>query len=257
MRRRPDWTSTQVGTFSTRPAGWPAAALALLSGAVLSGAFGWSSPAAQAVEAAPAVVGPMEAKAALESTVSSEAVSTMPTPANIARDEEAKAAAKESLERLFGGATPGGLSDLRAMQDQVRQLTDQLVKTTVGVTVGNAQGSGVIISKDGYVLTAAHVASRPNRDVLFLLSDGRKLKGKTLGLNRSLDSGLMKIDGVDDLPFAEMGKIDGMKLGQWCLATGHPGGYQEDRQPVLRLGRVQWISNDKTRGARCSTCTAA
>ncbi|MCU0876918.1 MAG: S1C family serine protease [Pirellulaceae bacterium] len=218
--------------------------------ALLSGTHWWSSSAALAVDAdaAPAVIAPTDAKAAVESAVSAETVSTMPTPAEIAREE----AAKESLERLFGGATPGGLSDLRAMQDHVRQLTGQLVRTTVGVTVGNAQGSGVIISKDGYVLTAAHVASRPNRDVLFLLSDGRKLKGKTLGLNRSLDSGLMKIDGVDDLPFAEMGKIDGMKLGQWCLATGHPGGYQEDRQAVLRLGRVQWISNDKTIVTDCT-----
>ena len=29
-----------------------------------------------------------------------------------------------------------------------------------------------------------------------------------------------------------------MKLGEWCVATGHPGGYQQDRPPVLRLGRV-------------------
>ncbi len=245
MRRRPDWTSAHPGRFSTHPLRWAAVALALLSGT-----HWWSSSAALAVDAdaAPAVIAPTDAKAAVESAVSAETVSTMPTPAEIAREE----AAKESLERLFGGATPGGLSDLRAMQDHVRQLTGQLVRTTVGVTVGNAQGSGVIISKDGYVLTAAHVASRPNRDVLFLLSDGRKLKGKTLGLNRSLDSGLMKIDGVDDLPFAEMGKIDGMKLGQWCLATGHPGGYQEDRQAVLRLGRVQWISNDKTIVTDCT-----
>jgi serine protease Do len=246
MRRRPDWTSAHPGRFFTRPWRWAAVALALLSGT-----HWWSSPSAIAVDAdaAPAVIAPEAAPAAIESTV---AVATMPTPAEIAREEAAKAAAKESLEKLFGGATPSNLSDLRTMQDHIRQLTDQLVKTTVGVTVGNAQGSGVIISKDGYVLTAAHVASRPNRDVVFLLSDGRKLKGKTLGLNRSLDSGLMKIDGVDDLPFAEMGKIDGMKLGQWCLATGHPGGYQEDRQAVLRLGRVQWISNDKTIVTDCT-----
>jgi S1-C subfamily serine protease len=64
------------------------------------------------------------------------------------------------------------------------------------------------------------------------------LRGKTLGLNRTLDSGLMKIDGQTDLPFAEMGGSDDLKDGQWCLATGHPGGYQDDRSAVLRLGRV-------------------
>ena len=48
----------------------------------------------------------------------------------------------------------------------------------------------------------------------------------------------MKIDGAADLPFAEMGISDVLKEGQWCLATGHPGGYQSDRAPVLRVGRV-------------------
>jgi serine protease Do len=152
--------------------------------------------------------------------------------------------ATASLDRLLAGASPMGLADLRVMQDHVRKLTDQLMKCTVGVQVGNAQGSGVIISKDGYVLTAAHVAGKPKRDVMFIMSDGRMLRGKTLGLNRTLDSGLMKIDGQTDLPFAEMGASDGLKDGQWCLATGHPGGYQSDRQPVLRLGRVLASAKD-------------
>jgi serine protease Do len=64
-----------------------------------------------------------------------------------------------------------------------------------------------------------------------------------MGLNRSMDSGLMKIDGAADLPFADMGVSDGLKEGQWCLATGHPGGYQSDRAPVLRLGRVLLLDN--------------
>ncbi|MDX1948510.1 MAG: trypsin-like peptidase domain-containing protein [Pirellulaceae bacterium] len=170
-------------------------------------------------------------------------------------DSAAPASAAEiaaaNLTRILAGAPPGGIDDLRAMQDRVRKLTDQLMKCTVGVQVGAAQGSGVIISKDGYVLTAAHVAGQPNREVIFILSDGRMLRGKTLGLNRTMDSGLMKIDGVTDLPFAEMGLSDVLKEGQWCLATGHPGGYQSDRAPVLRLGRV--LLSDKA--AITTDCT--
>ena len=73
------------------------------------------------------------------------------------------------LNRLLAGASPMGVADLKAMQAHVRTLTDQLMKCTVGVQVGNAQGSGVVISKDGYVLTAAHVAGKANRtrEVLF------------------------------------------------------------------------------------------
>ncbi len=147
-------------------------------------------------------------------------------------------AAKESLTRLLSGGTPMGLADLKSMQAHVRTLTDKLMKCTVGVEVGRAQGSGVIISKDGYVLTAAHVAGRANRTVKFYFADGTMKLGQTLGLNRTLDAGLMKIADVSDLPFAEMGAADNLNYGQWCLAMGHPGGYQSDRKPVLRLGRV-------------------
>src|SRR4030095_1140333 len=51
--------------------------------------------------------------------------------------------------------------------------------------------------------------------------------------------------------FAEMGASDAVKYRQWCLATGHPGGYQEDRQAVLRLGRV----SDNESGAIVTDCT--
>ncbi len=147
-------------------------------------------------------------------------------------------ATQERLDRILKGGTPGSVADLKAMQDQVFKLRPRLSETTVGVQVGAAQGSGVIISKDGYVLTAAHVAGTPNRDVIFLMADGRMLRGKTLGLNRSMDAGLMKITEGSEFPFAEIGVSDGLKEGQWCLATGHPGGYQSDRTPVLRLGRI-------------------
>jgi serine protease Do len=152
----------------------------------------------------------------------------------------------EGLRQLFDGGAPRGVADLRAMQSHVQRITDQLTRCTVGVQVGNAWGSGVIISKDGYVLTAAHVAGRPNleRDVEFRLSDGRKVKGKTLGLFRTMDAGLMKIVEPGEYPFAEMGNSNRLKDGQWCLAMGHPGGYQEDRGAVLRFGRITLLGND-------------
>jgi S1-C subfamily serine protease len=118
----------------------------------------------------------------------------------------------------------------------------------VGVLVGQAWGSGVIVSKDGYVLTAAHVAgagrNRGRGEAEFVLSDGRKLKGKTLGLFRTVDAGLMKITEAGEYPFAEMGSSDALKFGQWCLAVGHPGGHQEERGTVLRLGRIEGMDDE-------------
>jgi S1-C subfamily serine protease len=107
-----------------------------------------------------------------------------------------------------------------------------------------AWGSGVIISKDGYVLSAAHVAGQPNRECTFTLADGREVKGKTLGLFRTLDAGLMKITDPGDYPHAELGDSEKLKEGQWCIAMGHPGGYQSERGLVLRLGRVLLVRED-------------
>src|SRR5262245_14623932 len=152
--------------------------------------------------------------------------------------------AAASRQKLFAGGTRAGVADLKAMQAHVQKLTEQLKKCTVGVTVGAAQGSGVIVSKDGYVLTAAHVAGAPNSRVEFTLADGKTVKGKSLGLFRTLDAGLRKITDPGDYPFAEMGSSEELKEGQWCLALGHPGGYQEDRGIVLRVGRVLLNAKD-------------
>lgn len=155
-----------------------------------------------------------------------------------ATEAETTDANKERLVRLLSGESPKTVDDLKLIQTRVHELTDRLIACTVGVQVGPAWGSGVIVSKDGYVLTAAHVCGQPGRDVRFMLSDGRVVKGKTLGLFRTQDAGLMKITEDGEYPAAEMGKSDVVNDHQWCLATGHPGGYQDDRKPVLRLGRV-------------------
>ena len=167
------------------------------------------------------------------------AKATDPKPADVA-------ALPANLQKLFAGAAPGSVAELKAMQSHVQKLVEQLKKCTVGVSVGNAQGSGVIISKDGYVLTAAHVAGGPNRtnNVSLTLADGREVPAKTLGLFRTLDAGLMKITAPGEYPFAEMGSSENLKDGQWCLALGHPGGYQAERGMVLRLGRVLLNASD-------------
>ena len=148
----------------------------------------------------------------------------------------------ETLSRAtpvaFDKESPESISDLVEMEKQIRKVSKAVVPATVNLQVGNAQGSGVIVSKDGEILTAAHVIGRSGRPVTVILSDGRRIKGETLGLNRDLDIGLVKITEKGEWPVAEMGDIKDVKIGDWCLATGHPGGYRKDRPPVVRLGRV-------------------
>src|SRR5437868_2304260 len=75
---------------------------------------------------------------------------------------------------------PENIDDLKAIQKQVKAVLEKVVPCTVGLRIGQGSGSGVIISKDGYVLTAGHVSGKADREAVIILHDGRKLKGKTL-----------------------------------------------------------------------------
>jgi len=141
--------------------------------------------------------------------------------------------------------TTHSLDELLSVQKQVQAVLDRSLRATVGIRVGSAQGSGVIVSPEGHVLTAAHVISKPGQDATVLLSDGRQVRGKTLGVYTTLDAGLMKITDDGQWPMAEQGVSAGVGLGAWCVAIGHPLGYQDGRPPVVRVGRVLRTGDDQ------------
>ena len=71
---------------------------------------------------------------------------------------------------VFAKDDPESLSDLLEMEKQFRKVSKQVIPTTVNLQVGNAQGSGVIVSKEGEILTAAHVIGRTGREVRIILA---------------------------------------------------------------------------------------
>lgn len=147
---------------------------------------------------------------------------------------------ESGLERIVKGAEPQSLDELLALESQQAKVAEKVKQVTVNVQQGNSQGSGVIISEDGYVLTAAHVAGKPNLDATVVLSNGRRYRAKTLGMNRNVDAGLLKItdEPAEGWPHASIGESGRLAEGSWCVAVGHPGGWQEKRGSVVRVGRV-------------------
>jgi len=146
---------------------------------------------------------------------------------------------------------PESLDDLKAIQEQTKKVVDKVSAATVGIQIGGASGSGIIVTKDGMVLTAGHVSGKPGQKCTLLLPDGKRLEGKSLGRNPGIDSGMIQIISEGSWEFCEMGKSEDLKQGQWCIAIGHPNGYQKGRSPVVRLGRI--LNNGKT--ALTSDCT--
>ncbi len=81
-------------------------------------------------------------------------------------------------------------------------------------------GSGVIISKDGYIVTNNHVIENAN-DITITLFDKRQFKARVVGKDPATDIALLKID-ADSLPVLPFGNSDDLKVGQWVLAIGNP-----------------------------------
>ena len=84
------------------------------------------------------------------------------------------------------------------------------------------QGSGFIISKDGYILTNNHVVGNADKVTVKLL-DGREFTAKTIGTDPHSDVAVIKIDATD-LPMLEIGDSDAIEVGEWVVAIGNPFG---------------------------------
>ena len=163
-----------------------------------------------------------------------------------------------NLEFLWSGLVPESIAQLTAMEKHVADIVEQVKPATVNIQVGASQGSGVVVSRDGYVLTAAHVIGRPNQIARITFPDGTVKRARTLGSNGPIDSGMLKIiedktDDADDendnkvkarvrFPYLDMGESASLKEGQWVIAIGHPGGIDPDRGLVVRVGRIIYRS---------------
>jgi serine protease Do len=142
---------------------------------------------------------------------------------------------------------PENIDELKALEAATKKVVEKCSPATVGIIIGAGAGSGVIVTEDGLILTAAHVSGEPGKDCTLVLPDGTRIKGKTLGTNDKKDSGMIKIVETDPKkvpkggkwPFIPLGKSADLKKGQWVVSLGHPGGFKPGRTPVARLGQVQ------------------
>jgi len=84
------------------------------------------------------------------------------------------------------------------------------------------QGSGFIISSDGYILTNNHMVEEAEK-VEIELADERKFNAEVIGTDPESDVALIKID-AKDLPYLELADSDTLEVGEWVLAIGNPFG---------------------------------
>ncbi len=101
------------------------------------------------------------------------------------------------------------------------------------------QGSGVVINKDGLVLTNAHVVERVD-NVSVTLADGTICDGQVLGTDPVTDLALVKIEESTFSSFAPLGNSEDLEVGDWAIALGTPYGLEK----TVTLGIVSSLHRD-------------
>jgi len=133
---------------------------------------------------------------------------------------------------------------LSGFENQVTQAVERLSESIVsvssmrlerrffGIVPLEGQGSGIILDKKGLVVTNNHVIDGANQ-VHVSLKDGRTFTGEVVGSDEATDVAVIRVD-ADDLPAAELGDSEALRVGQFVLAIGNalalPGG------PTVSMG---------------------
>lgn len=131
------------------------------------------------------------------------------------------------------------LAQIKALEGAVQTVAEKGLPATVSLfsEKSESSGSGVIISREGLVLTAGHVVDGLD-EITVVFPDGKQARGKVLGSNRSKDAAMVKIHGEESWPFVELGDSKAVKVGDFVVSLGHAGGYDAVRTPPVRFGRV-------------------
>ena len=133
---------------------------------------------------------------------------------------------------------PENKKDLYAIQNRLRELLPKAKKGLVAIEANDGAGSGVIISPEGLILTAAHVIGKTGKKMKVRFANGKRASAISLGGSELSDAGMLKIIDEGPWPFVDMAKNQSSEIGDWCFGLGHPGGFDAKRGIVVRIGRI-------------------
>ena len=144
-----------------------------------------------------------------------------PSVVNIRTSEKVRASAgqgsdeemQELFKRFFGMPIPN------APRQSPRQNRPPAEESQP-----KGQGSGFVLTADGYIMTNAHVVDGAD-EVLVTLTDKREFKAKIIGADKRTDVAVVKISATG-LPAVKVGDVGRLKVGEWVMAIGSPFGLE-------------------------------
>ena len=141
-------------------------------------------------------------------------------------------------------------ADGMAGEDIYKKVNPSVVSVISTTAEGTGSGSGVIMSKDGYIITNNHVVDGA-QSVSVQLSDGTSLDAEIIGTDEQTDLAVIKVTSTSDLTAAEFGDSDELEPGEYAYAIGSPGGVQFAN--TITGGRISAINRDLTVNDRVMT----
>jgi putative serine protease PepD len=135
------------------------------------------------------------------------------------------------------GPLAGAALDVKAILAKVEPSVVDIVASN---RRGSGEGTGVIISSDGYVLTNAHVVDGAGRVSVAIAGGSRALSATVVGADDAHDVALLKIESASGLPAAELGRSADVKVGEDVVAIGNALGLRGD--PTVTRGIVSALN---------------
>lgn len=151
-----------------------------------------------------------------------------------------------------GHADQDMLERLRAIEVETKEVVKKDSPATVALFSQTGDtGSGVIVSKDGLILTAAHVVEGADR-MRVVFADGSEADARVLGANYSRDAAMVRLEGKGPWPYVELGDSDSLKAGDFVVALGHAKGFDPTRRAPVRLGRLHTDGRQRFMISECT-----
>jgi serine protease Do len=147
----------------------------------------------------------------------------------------------------FAAETTTRALDPLECQRQTLAIAPKILDATVGIVLTEEDieangvgygGSGVIVSADGLVLTAAHVLEGCGDEVIALLPKNRHVRARVCGYLGRGDLGVLQLVEPGPWPFLPMAEVETVPSGTLCVGAGHTGRIDPQRPAPLRMGRV-------------------
>ena len=153
-------------------------------------------------------------------------------------------------EELVLSTTPQAVDNIpQAGGLSLQAIYEKAIPSVVSIACDAGTGTGVVISADGYIVTNCHVVENAGQ-VDVLLSDGRTLEAKSVGMDSISDLAVLRVEAEDLIP-AEFGDSGSVRVGDTAVAIGDPLGI--GLRGTMTDGIISAINRDITTDGRTMT----